>query len=571
MQIKGVGVSDGVAIGKAYWFAPCEFQIEHKCCVQGQEQAEQERWENAKKMALDELQNLAEQMSEQPDKAKIFLAQQEFLEDEEIDEMIQEAVLTEQYTAEWAVESAYDQFIAIIAKSKNKLISERAADLADVKQRLLGILTGVRKKDLKHLPPDSIIVAKDLLPSDTAGMDREHVLAIVTEEGGSTSHSAIIAKSYRIPAVLGVCGAMDQIEDGTLVIVDATEGIVVGMPDEETVRKYQEKAKLSAEETKIAESWCNQVAATADGEKIQIGLNIGNNKNLDGFQCCDFVGLLRSEFIYMDSDHLPTEEEQFLIYKDILEKVPDKTVTLRTLDIGGDKTLSYKKLPQEANPFLGCRAVRLCFREPEILHTQLRAAYRASAFGRLQIMFPMIGSMDDWRRARDMANTVQQELQNEGIAYDPALKLGVMIEVPAAVVIADLLAKEAEFASIGTNDLAQYLCAADRMEPAVQEYYQSYSPAFVRVLKHVIGEFTAAGKEISVCGELAGDAKASPLLAGLGLKKYSMAPSSIGKVKYMLSQYTMQECKELAQKACEAQTQAQVLSILESGNQRHKK
>ncbi len=563
MQIKGVGISGGIAIGKAYKFQPLEIVVEHKCCEEGCEDEQQLRCDLAKKAAKEQLAALTEEMKNQPDKAKIFAAQQEFLEDEEIDEMIHDAVYYEHYSAEWAIESTYDQFIKIISKSKNALIAERAADLRDVKLRLLCFLTGKKKKDLKHLPENSVIVAKDLLPSDTAEMDRENVAAIVTEEGGSTSHSAIIAKSYRIPAVLGAVGAMSQVEDENLLVVDADEGIVEISPEASLLENYKERKTVADRDAEIAESWAGKPAYTADGVPICAGINIGSHKNTDGYENCDYAGLLRTEFLYMDSNHLPTEEEQFNIYKTILQNMKGKPVTLRTLDIGGDKTLKYKELPKEANPFLGRRALRLCFDEPEIFRTQLRAAYRASAYGKLQIMFPMVGSIDDWRKARDFALAVRKELENEHIDFDRELKLGVMIEIPSAAIIADKLAREADFASIGTNDLCQYLCAADRLEPSVKDYYQTYSPAFVRVLGHIIKQFTLAGKEVSVCGEMAGAHTATALLAGLGLRKFSMAPSSLGKVKYTLSKYTIEQCEQIAAMACNAETQADVMEILE--------
>lgn len=562
MEIKGVGISGGITIGKAYKFQPLEIIVEHVCCAEGCEEEQQKRCDLAKQTAREQLDALTEELKNQPDKAKIFAAHQEFLEDEEIDELVHSFVYEEHYCAEWAIESAYNQFINIISKSKNKLIAERAADLQDVKLRLLCILTGKQKKDLKNLPENTVLFAKDLLPSDTAEMDRNKVLAIVTEIGGATSHSAIIAKSYRIPAVLGAVGAMSAAEDDATVIVDADNGIVITEAGSALLEEYKEKKIISDKETEIAEIWAGKPAYTADGVHISVGINIGSHKSTDGYEKCDYAGLLRTEFIYMDSDHLPTEDEQFNIYKTILENMNGKTVTLRTLDIGGDKTLKYKELPKEANPFLGRRALRLCFDEPEIFRTQLRAAYRASAYGKLQIMFPMVGSMDDWRKARDFAEMVKAELDAEGAAYDKQLKLGVMIEIPAAAVIADMLSQEADFASIGTNDLCQYLCAADRLESSVNEYYQSYSPAFVRILGHIISSFTNAGKEVSVCGEMAGDSKASPLLAGLGLRKFSMSPSCLGKVKYTLSHYSLAQCEELAKKCCNAMTQAQVKEIL---------
>lgn len=561
-RLTGTGVSGKIGIGKAFLYAPLDLHAEQSAIKPENAAREISLWESAKLAAAAELEQLIESMASQPDKAKIFAAHKEILDDEEIDDMVREGILKQNYTVQSAVQSSYEEFIGILSRAKNAVIAERTADLKDVRARLLRIFTGGAKSDLSSLAEPVVIVAQDLLPSDTATMDRKNVLGIITQIGGATSHSAILAKSYRIPAVLGAAGAMSEIENGMQVIVDGKTGEVIISPDVQTIEIYDERSKAAAELEKKQLECLDKPCVLKSGERVQIGINIGGAKATEGFDVCDFAGLLRTEFLYMDCDHLPTEDEQFAACKAILQGMNGKPVTLRTLDIGGDKQLKYMKLPKENNPFLGRRAVRLCFDYPDIFLTQLRAAYRASVFGKLQIMFPMISSVDDWQKAKGFALQAQKQLDAEGIAYDKSVKLGIMIEIPSIAMIADIMAREVDFASIGTNDLCQYLCAADRMEPGVKAYYQSFSPAFIRILSRIIDAFNKENKELSMCGELAGDADAAALLAGLGLRKFSMSPACMGGVKLALSQITLADAKALSQKAQQCYTQAQVLEVI---------
>lgn len=559
MEMRGMGVCSGIAIGTAFVVRPLPAEGLCQKRAKGDAAGELARFAEAKLAAAAELRAVAAAMAAQPEQAKIFEAQQQILEDEEIFEMVSETVNEREASAEAAVQDAFDAYIRILSKSKNQRIRERADDLLDVCKRLLRILAGAQAQDLSHLPKPVILVAHDLLPGDTATLDRAKVLAIVCETGGVTSHTAILAKSYGIPTVLGVTDALMQIRDGDTLVVDADAGTVLPRPSDADAASCGAKQAAAAASLADAVSFQKRPCRLKSGERIEIGLNIGSPADADAADACDFVGLFRSEFLYMHAERLPDEQTQFAAYKQVLERMGGRPVTLRTLDIGGDKTLPYLELPKEANPFLGRRALRLCFDEPALFRSHLRAAYRASAFGTLRIMFPMVGSMDDWYGAKSAAQAVREELQSEGVPFDRGLQLGVMIEIPSLALLSDLIAAEADFASIGTNDLCQYLCAADRMEPGVAPYYQSFSPACLRILGQIITAFRQAGKDISVCGELAGDPQASAFLAGLGLRKFSMSAACIGAVKRELANVDLTEAEALAAALQKLPTQQAVL------------
>lgn len=562
--LNGIGVFSGIALGKALKYTPSKHEIEERHFPSGEEEKYIAIWDHAKSTASEELTAIIQRMAiENPLQAKIFTAHAEILEDEDIDEEVRLLIEDEQAMPDWAVKSVFDEFRGIFRASANKLINERVADLEDVCGRLLRILGGESPgADLSALKEAVVIVAEDLLPSDTAMLDRERVLGIVTENGGPTCHTAIIAKSYGIPAVLGTRDILSQVSDGDMLIVDGEAGEVIVSPDEEATGCFLEKKARLTREADEAESYRTKPCILPDGEHVHIGLNIANDRDTDGFDSCDFVGLFRTEFLYMDSDHLPTEEEQYQAYRTILKRAGDKPVTLRTLDIGGDKTLPYMSLPSEENPFLGKRAVRLCFNDPELFHTQLRAALRASIEGNLQIMFPMIGSIEDIRRAQSFVAQAKAQLDAKGIAYNKNTRIGIMIEVPSIAMVAEQAAEEVDFASIGTNDLCQYVCAADRMEPEVAEYYRSYSPGFLRVVAHIIKSFNEAGKEVSICGELAGDRRAAELLIGMGLRKFSMSPSMVGGVKKVIANVRTERAKHLKDQVLSAKTQQEVYDLI---------
>lgn len=565
MTLKGNPVSPGIALGKAYIYKPFVCNVPQATCAEGQQAAQTQLLANALAAAGKELDAIISSMTAgHEDKAKIFSAHREILADEEILEMAQTAITAENKTAESAVYEAFEEFIQLVGGTGDATIASRSADFEDVRNRIIRIMRGLPEKNLASLQQPVIVVAHDLLPSDTATLDRQKVLGIITETGGATSHSAIIANSYRIPAVLGVPSCTTLLQDGQLVGLNATTGEIIIEPDPQTQKNLEEKQAAWRQKSAEEQTYLSKPATMADGALLQLGINIGSAAAQPEYAHSDFVGLFRTEFLYMENDHLPTEEEQFAAYTKVLQHANGKPVTLRTLDIGGDKTLPYMALPKEDNPFLGNRALRLCFSQPELLRTQLRAALRASAQGELWVMLPMVGSIDDIARAKTVFEQTKTELQSKNIPFGSNIKFGIMIEIPAIASIADLAAEEVDFASIGTNDLCQYLCAADRMNPEVDAYYQTYSPAMVRTLSSIISAFNKAGKPISVCGEMAGDVPGALLLAGLGLQKLSMSPSRLARVKAALAKTTLPTAQALAQKALAAKTQAEVLALYSS-------
>jgi phosphotransferase system enzyme I (PtsI) len=564
-MLKGIPVSPGVALGTVYVYRPLSIEAVENFIEKDSVEHEKERYAHALKKAADELNAIhASLYNDDPEKAKIFSAHIDILNDPAIQEEIIEAIETELWAGDWAIWKIYAKFIKMILKAKDQMIRERSVDFEDVRKRILRNWKGLPEDNLSALAKPVIIAAHDLLPSDTATLDRRNVLAIITETGGSTSHSAIIARSYGIPAILGISGLLDAVAQNDFAAVDALAGEVFLNPDEKTktnMAAKREKYLVQAEETK---TFLKKEPLTSDGKKIDIGLNIGNanDEELSGADCTDFVGLFRSEFLYMDRDSLPSEDEQFSVYKKVLERYGSRPVTLRTLDIGGDKTLSCMELPKEDNPFLGNRALRLCFCYPDIFKTQLRAALRASVYGNLNIMLPMVGSMDDIRKARLVLDEVKAELDSKNISYSKDFKFGIMIEIPSIAMIADIAAKEVDFASIGTNDLCQYLTAVDRMNPEVSEYYQDFHPAMFRIIGNVAQAFHEAGKPLSVCGEMGGNPFAVAALVGLGLRKLSMGLASVASLKRMLSRFSISEMEEIANTVKDFSTAKEVESFL---------
>jgi phosphotransferase system enzyme I (PtsI) len=551
MLYQGNPVSGGIGIGEAYCFEPEEVRPPQGSITKEQVVGCLAKYEAAKGNADAELGILIDRMQRRDrDKAKIFTAHREILHDESIDEEIRNGIAKNLLSPEWAIYSTYAKYGRLLAKSPGELIRERAQDLSDVRNRLLLAWRGRKNRGLDTLEKPGVIVCRELLPSDTAMLDRSKVIAIVTATGGETSHSAIIARSYGIPALLGVSEVMSKVNQGERLIVDAVNGVLIIEPTSEQLHEYEQKRRIFRQYTAKMHEYLDGEAVTRDGVRVDIGLNIGSvaDSNLKDGAYADFVGLFRTEFLYMASSRLPTEEEQFEAYKKVLLAFKERPVTLRTLDVGGDKTLPCLPLPREANPFLGKRALRLCFDKPDIFKTQLRAALRASFYGDLQLMLPMVGSMDDIRRAKDFIAQVGEELANEGFPRADHVKIGIMVEVPSIALIADRVAGEVDFASIGTNDLCQYLMAADRMNPCLTAYYQSFHPAMFRLIGYVADQFNAAGKPVSVCGELGGDPLALPVLVGLGISKLSMGASAMAAAKRTLSRITVEFARDLAKK-----------------------
>jgi phosphotransferase system enzyme I (PtsI) len=557
MKLNGNPVSPGIAVTKAFHYIPFVPEVCMETVEPSKAPEELEAYKKALEGSLKELEAVVERLkSAQDEKYKIFEAHADIASDEVMNEEIEALINDEHSTALSAVEAIYNQYIEVLGSSKDKLISERTADLKDVKKRMQRNLLGIEESNISSLSENVIIIAHDLFPSDTATLDKEHVSGIITEIGGTTSHTAIIAREYGIPAIVGVAGALESLTNGSTIAMDATNGVIESELSEETIISYNKKKSAFLEEKLEIEQYLHKEAFTADGVRIQLGANVGG-KNDDIDACAsftDFIGLFRTEFLYMSSSTLPDEDTQFEVYKKTLMAYGDRPVTLRTLDVGGDKTLPCLPLPKEDNPFLGNRALRLCFSMPEIFKTQLRAALRASVYGNLWIMLPMVGSLDDVRRAKAILEDVKAELKSQNIPFNPEVKLGIMIEIPSIAMIADIVVKEVDFASIGTNDLCQYTLAVDRINPTVSSYYQSYHPALFRLMGYAVEQFNKKDKPISVCGELGGDELAAPVLVGLGMRKLSMSASSVAKIKKVLSKHTVKEMESLTAKVVNSAT-----------------
>jgi len=560
--LKGIPVSPGISIGTVLIYQPMEYRVNECYFEKGLESQKMESFWLAVKNTQEELDEIMHS-SEKEDAARIFRAHKEILSDEEMLEMVGEEISVNRKEPEFAIATVFDEFIDLMKQASDPLIAARASDIRDVRNRLLRKLKSEPEKNLSNLEYPVIVVASDLSPGDAAVLDRNKVLGIITGTGGVTSHTAIVANSYRIPAVLGVRNCTSLLLNGMTVALDALQGDIYVNPDADMLAVLNEKGReYSSNELELETRFLEAEPLTADGTRIDIGLNMGSREVLETIRGFDFVGIFRTEFLYTERNSLPSEEEQFQIYKKVIEDAKGKPVTLRTLDIGGDKTLRYMNLPKEDNPFLGKRALRLCFDREDIFVTQLRAALRASVYGELWIMLPMVSSIDDIIKARSIYDRVKLKLEEEKIHIGSNTKLGIMIEIPAIAVIADIAAEYVDFASIGTNDLCQYLCAVDRMNPELAEYYQGLSPAMLRILGFVIESFNSKSKPLSVCGELAADPYSAVLLIGLGLRKLSMSYSSIARVKKTLLMTTIKEAVKYAEKAKNLHTEKQVLDYI---------
>lgn len=564
MVYQGDPVSEGIAMGKVMLYEPFVPTVD-TAEIAGDEIPEAlDHYEDACNRAKQELEALRTRLQqEDPEKAKIITAHMDILLDVAIKEEIRDLISNGKNT-EAAVDKVYRKYIRMIGRSKDERIRERVSDLEDVRCRLLRNCMGIPERNLAFLTEPVVVVAKDLFPSDTASMDQQKVRAIVTEIGGPTSHTAIIARSYEIPALAGVENALSKLQNGQSVIVDAIDGCLITDPAKEEKEAYREKMLVYREKAQETKKYLDVDAFTKDGVKIEVELNIGsaNAQELDNIRHTDGVGLFRSEFLYMGRETLPTEEEQYKIYRKVLMQAGDNPVILRTLDIGGDKKLDCLQLPKEDNPFLGNRALRLCLTHRDIFKTQLRAALRAGTCGDLWLMFPMVSSLDDIRNAKDVVREVQHDLDCEKIEYGKNVKIGIMIEIPAIAMIADLAVKEVDFASIGTNDLCQYTTAVDRLNQNVAQYYQSYHPALLRLIRYAVQEFNRAGKPISVCGELGGDKLAMPVLLGFGMRRVSMGIAAVARAKKIISRLDLADAQKIADKVCGMETAADVEAYL---------
>lgn len=562
---EGVNASDGIGIGVARVAVEPDLSFTPKAGTDAAEEKKRYEDARAKFMAMTNKQIESMQARGLEKEAGIMAAHIEFAEDDGMIEAINGDIDAGK-CAEQAVKDTYDMYYDMFANMEDELFRERAADIADVRTGLLADLLGQELVDLSSLPENSIVVVSELTPSMTADIDKEHVAAIVTETGGRTSHAAIICRALEIPAVLSVEGATTNIVSGTLVVADGTNGVVIVEPDDDTLTEYRDKAAKLAEEKAALEAFRGVPTKTADGiEKILVA-NIGNPSDADGAAEHDAegVGLFRSEFLFMDAQELPSEDEQFAAYQKVALRMKDQPVIIRTLDVGGDKEIPYMDLPKEENPFLGYRAIRYCLNNPEEYKVQLRALLRASAFGDIKIMVPLVTSIVEIRKVKALVEECKKELDERGVAYNPNIEIGTMVETPAASLIADVLAKECDFFSIGTNDLIGYTMCADRGQDKVAYLYNPYQPAVLRSLQRIIGEANKAGIMVGMCGEAAADPLFIPVLIGFGLDEFSVSAPSILRARRIISQWTKEEADALVEKIMQFETDAEVKAALQA-------
>ena len=551
-MLKGIAASDGVAVAKAYLLIQPDLSFETVSVEDTS--AEEARLDAALEASQNELslirENAVASLGEEA--AQVFDAHMMVLADPEMIGQIKETIRTKKINAEAGLKEVTDMFIAIFeGMEDNPYMQERAADIRDVTKRVLANLLGKKLPNPASINEEAIVVAHDLTPSDTAQLNKKYVKAFVTNIGGRTSHSAIMARTLEIAAVLGTNNITELVKDGDVLAVSGITGEVVINPTEEQVAEFKAAGEAYAKQKAEWALLKDAKTVTADGKHFELAANIGTPKDVEGVNDngAEAVGLYRTEFLYMDSQDFPTEDDQYEAYKAVLEGMNGKPVVVRTMDIGGDKELPYLPLPHEMNPFLGYRAIRISLHEPAMFRTQLRALLRASVYGKLRIMFPMIATLNDFRGAKALLEEEKAKLIAEGVAVSDDIQVGIMIEIPAAAVLAHQFAKEVDFFSIGTNDLIQYTMAADRMNERVSYLYQPYNPSILTLIKHVIDSAHKEGKWAGMCGEMAGDQTAVPLLVGLGLDEFSMSASSVLKTRSLISKLTLGDMQALAAKA----------------------
>ncbi|HCZ1486325.1 TPA: phosphoenolpyruvate--protein phosphotransferase [Staphylococcus aureus] len=563
--IKGIAASDGVAIAKAYLLVEPDLTFdknEKVTDVEG-EVAKFNSAIEASKVELTKIRNNAE-VQLGADKAAIFDAHLLVLDDPELIQPIQDKIKNENANAATALTDVTTQFVTIFESMDNEYMKERAADIRDVSKRVLSHILGVELPNPSMIDESVVIVGNDLTPSDTAQLNKEFVQGFATNIGGRTSHSAIMSRSLEIPAIVGTKSITQEVKQGDMIIVDGLNGDVIVNPTEDELIAYQDKRERYFADKKELQKLRDADTVTVDGDHAELAANIGTPNDLPGVieNGAQGIGLYRTEFLYMGRDQMPTEEEQFEAYKEVLEAMDGKRVVVRTLDIGGDKELSYLNLPEEMNPFLGYRAIRLCLAQQDIFRPQLRALLRASVYGKLNIMFPMVATINEFREAKAILLEEKENLKNEGHDISDDIELGIMVEIPATAALADVFAKEVDFFSIGTNDLIQYTLAADRMSERVSYLYQPYNPSILRLVKQVIEASHKEGKWTGMCGEMAGDETAIPLLLGLGLDEFSMSATSILKARRQINGLSKNEMTELANRAVDCATQEEVIELV---------
>lgn len=568
-MLKGIAASDGVAVAKAYLLVQPDLSF-NKTSVEDTD-AEATRLDDALAKSTEELQAIRDKAAQSlgEAEAQVFDAHLMVLSDPEMVGQIKQNIQDNKVNAEAALKEVTDMYIGMFeAMDDNAYMQERAADIRDVAKRILAHLLGVTLPNPSMINEEVIVVAHDLTPSDTAQLDRTYVKAFVTDIGGRTSHSAIMARSLEIPAIVGTKEITDKVKAGDILAVNGIIGDVIIDPTDAEKSEFEAEAKAYADQKAEWDKLKNAETVTADGKHVELAANIGTPKDLEGVHKNggEAVGLYRTEFLYMDSSDFPTEEDQYQAYKAVLEGMEGKPVVVRTMDIGGDKELPYLTLPLEMNPFLGYRALRISLSElgDGMFRTQMRALLRASVHGNLRIMFPMVATLKEFRAAKAIFEDEKQKLVNEGVEVSNDIQVGIMIEIPAAAVLADKFAKEVDFFSVGTNDLIQYTMAADRMNERVSYLYQPYNPSILRLIKNVIDAAHAEGKWAGMCGEMAGDQTAVPLLLGMGLDEFSMSATSILKTRSLMKRLDTTKMAELADRALkECDTMEEVVALVE--------
>ncbi len=560
-MLKGIGASSGIGIGSALKFI--ERSVEFTAYTVSDTAAEKKRFEDAVSVFKANTEALAESMDKTGADGAILRGHIAMISDpymiSQITEQIEGGTCAEQ-----ALTNVCDMFITVFSVADDELTKQRAADVEDIKKRILKILLGIEEVNLSSLPENTILIVDELTPSMTAAMDKANIRGIVTEKGGKTSHSAIISRSLKIPSVLSVKDALKIIEDGKEIIIDGENGEIYTDFDEHLKQKFIEIQKKYAEKAAMEELFRGKPTVTADGVKKELYANIGSHKDLDAVISGDAegIGLFRTEFLFMDRASAPAEEEQFSAYKAVAVGMKGKEVIIRTLDVGGDKEIAYLGMKKEENPFLGFRAVRYCLKNKDSYRIQLRAILRASAFGNLSIMVPLVTCVDELLEVKEMVSDIKKELDDKRIPYKKDIKIGVMIETPAACMIADMLAEHADFFSIGTNDLTGYIMAADRGNADVEYLYSVFNPAVLRAIKHIITTAKNKGIKCGMCGEAAADEKLIPLLISFGLDEFSVNPASVLSVRSKIAKYHKVNCDEKAKEVLAKQTEAQVREYL---------
>jgi len=571
-MIKGIAASPGIEIGKAHVIKHQQVDINTEAIIEENIDGEIKRFDEAVGLSKLQLKQIKEKAEKElgADKAEIFGAHLMILEDPVFLDEIVSKIKTESITADNATSQVVKNYVEIFNNLEDEYMKERAADIKDVGERIVKNILGV-STDSFIFSEKVIIIAKDLTPSDTAQMDKDKVLAFATDMGGRTSHTAIMARSLEIPAVVGLVDITEKVQDGDLIVIDGNKGIVSINPDETTLKEYETLKRDYMEYRRQLKELKDLPAETGDKlRRVELSANIGTPRDVKGAieNGAEGVGLYRTEFLYMDRDALPTEEEQFEAYREVIEKMAPRPIIIRTLDIGGDKKLSYLDMPEELNPFMGWRAIRMCLDRPDILKTQLRAILRASVYGNAKIMYPMVSGSEEVCRANAILNEAKQELKAEGISFDENLEVGIMVEIPSAAVTADILAKEVDFFSIGTNDLIQYTLAVDRMNEHISHLYEPLHPAVLRLIKNVIDASHKAGKWTGMCGEMAGDTSATAILLGMGLDEFSMSAPSIPQVKKIIRSLTYEEAQHIAQKALSMDKPEDIRNMVEQEMER---